>query len=157
MAEALAVMHWRVRCDAFDVEFVLGSSPKLRARCALTTWNREPGDDNNNNTNPECLQRAVQVWLLDFNQVGNITMDEEGVDKAVRGLWDNDPYYPRPACHETNTTEVRLWEAFKDVYLAASVGIRADTSLPLSFIAKVEKEATARSAKAIAGKKKQRH
>ncbi|KAK6212109.1 hypothetical protein QIS74_10063 [Colletotrichum tabaci] len=156
MAEALAVMHWRVRCDAFDVEFVLGSSPKLRVRCASaggddeasgemrTTWNREPGDDNN--TNPECLQRAVQVWLLDFNQVGGITMDEEGVDKAVRGFWDNDPYYPRPAHHEANTTEVRLWEMFKEIYLTTSFGITADTSLPRSFITKVEEEATARSA-----------
>ncbi|GKT41228.1 uncharacterized protein ColSpa_01409 [Colletotrichum spaethianum] len=91
IAEALAVMHWETHYDAFDVEFDLGSSPKTRTRCVqpgddasvemATTWNRELGDNN-----PKCLQRAVNVWLLDFNQVGKITLNEEGVKKAVRGF-----------------------------------------------------------------------
>ncbi|KAK1997921.1 hypothetical protein LX36DRAFT_719864 [Colletotrichum falcatum] len=150
IAEALAVMHWTVNCDAFDVEFVLGSSPKMQTRYApsadglpsgmRTTWNQELGDENN----PQCLDQAVKVWLLDFNQVGIITLDEDGVEKAVRGFWDNDPYYPRP---NMQGNEARLWEAFKDAYMTTSFELLEECSLPLLFIKRVEEEGIVRSAK----------
>ncbi|KAK1958724.1 hypothetical protein LY78DRAFT_591574 [Colletotrichum sublineola] len=154
MAEALAIMHWTVHCDAFDVEFVLGSSPKMRTRCGpsedespsgmRTTWNQEPGDE----SNPQCLEKAVNVWLLDFNQVGKIALDKDGVEKAVRGFWDNDPYYPRPNIEgiANRTAEAKLWEAFRDVYLTTSLGLIDDISLPSLFIKRVEEQGATRSA-----------
>lgn len=72
MAQCLAVMHWDVKVDARDVEFVLGSTcgpPPRPATC---------------------------VWLLDFNQVQPISLDIEGVNAAARAYMDNDFYCPRP-------------------------------------------------------------
>ncbi|KAK1670992.1 zinc finger protein-domain-containing protein [Colletotrichum godetiae] len=139
MAEALAVMHWETKHDAFDVEFVLASSPRPTTRTA--EWasiktTREPVDGS------ESHQKSVQVWLLDFNQVGEITMDNKGVGRAVRGFWDNDPYYPRPATEEDSqdTTEAKLWRKFKQVYLATSAKILKDNTLAKVFIKAVELE-----------------
>ncbi|OHE97757.1 hypothetical protein CORC01_06962 [Colletotrichum orchidophilum] len=144
MAEALAVMHWETKHDAFDVEFVLASSPKPTTRIA--EWasiktTREPVDGS------ESSQKAVQVWLLDFNQIGEITMDDNGVRRAVRGFWDNDPYYPRPTTNEglLRTTEAKLWSKFKQVYLATSSKILKDDVLAKSFIGLVEEEGKTRA------------
>ncbi|KAK1975812.1 zinc finger protein-domain-containing protein [Colletotrichum cereale] len=175
IAEALAVMHWAVHCDAFDVEFVLGSPSRARTGYGpsadkspsgiRTTWNQEPGDE----TNPQCLEKAVKVWLLDFNQVGKITLDEDGAEKAVRGFWDNDPYYPRPDMegNGSSTVEAKLWGAFKDAYLTTSITLTDDIDLPLKFIKRVEEEGAMRAASgsmlqgppksSTEGKKKQRH
>ncbi|KAK1446673.1 hypothetical protein CCUS01_12200 [Colletotrichum cuscutae] len=144
MAEALAVMHWETKHDAFDVEFVLASSPKPRARTAewaSVKTTREPSGGS------ESQQKAVNVWLLDFNQVGEITMDNKGVGKAVRGFWDNDPYYPRPTVEEdSHTIEAKLWHKFKQVYLATSSKILKDNALAATFIEAVELEGKKRLA-----------
>ncbi|KAJ0299624.1 hypothetical protein COL5a_000146 [Colletotrichum fioriniae] len=138
MAEALAFMHWETKHDAFDVEFVLASSPKpttQTAEWASVKTTREPIEGS------EVQRKAVQVWLLDFNQVGEITMDNKGVGRAVRGFWDNDPYYPRPTLEEdSHTTEAKLWRKFKQVYLATSSKILKDDELPTTFIEAVELE-----------------
>ncbi|KAK1637836.1 hypothetical protein BDP81DRAFT_480712 [Colletotrichum phormii] len=115
MAEALAVMHWETRHDAFDVEFVLASSPRPTTRTA--EWasiktTREPVDGS------------------------------KSQQKAVRGFWDNDPYYPRPAMEEDSqdTTEAKLWRKFKQVYLATSSKILKDDTLARVFVKAVELE-----------------
>ena len=76
IAEGLAALHWGARCNAQDVEFVIGTS-------------RIPEDDHQ-------VRRTVDVWLLDFNQCTPITMDEKGCMEAAKAFWGNDPYYPRP-------------------------------------------------------------
>lgn len=63
-------------------------------------------------------QRAVHLWLLDFNQVEPIGMDDGGVEMAVRAFWLNDPYYPRPV--PTGDKDERLWECFREEYLKQS-------------------------------------
>jgi hypothetical protein len=147
IAEALATLHWGAKIDARDVEFVLGMAP----RNGVEEGNIE--------------KRAVCVWVLDFNQCADISMDENGCIKAAAAFWDNDPYYPRPgysspsssgtlspvqssATDGTSTTprivtDEELWEVFKERYLEFSgrivekVGVKEWQELPEIFIRKV--------------------
>lgn len=93
MAEALAMMHWIAGIDASDVEFVLASPNNNRHRIKNSL-----GDH--------------AMWLLDFDVCRDITMDANGVEKAVRAFWRNDPFYPRPG--------KALWRTFRDQYLCTS-------------------------------------
>jgi len=36
------------------------------------------------------------MWMLDFDLYTDMSMDEEGMQKAVRAYWRNDPFYPHP-------------------------------------------------------------
>lgn len=56
---------------------------------------------------------SAYVWVLDFNQCEEITMDEEGCVKAAKAFWDNDPYFPRPFTKQDGD----LWEYFVERYL----------------------------------------
>lgn len=95
MAEALAIMHWTAKIDGYSVEFVLAPP-----------WSEAIKDDTISNTLGEhCM------WLLDFDLCSDMTMDEAGVQKAVRAFWSNDQYYPRPAKDEA------MWQAFREQYL----------------------------------------
>ena len=82
LASAYAVLHWRVKCDARDVEFVLGGPDT----CA----------DQVQQSIIEITGERLQMWLLDFNQVTSISLTEEGVQKLVAGFLENDPYVPKP-------------------------------------------------------------
>ena len=94
MATALASMHWQARVDAADVEFVLGTSPEDQplTYSEIVMFPLRTSTVHIKNS----LRRAIHLWLLDFNQVGDITMDDAGVAKAVTAFWQNDPYFPRP-------------------------------------------------------------
>jgi hypothetical protein len=37
----------------------------------------------------------VGMWLLDFNRCHMISMDEKGVEQAVKAFFRNGPYYSR--------------------------------------------------------------
>ncbi|EFQ33763.1 uncharacterized protein GLRG_08907 [Colletotrichum graminicola M1.001] len=151
MAEALAIMHWSAQRDAYDVEFVLGSSPERRISAAelssidlagkrITTWNRTPDGCPNLNF----LRRAVSVWLLDFNQCKHMAPTPLGVEKAVSAFWENDPYFPRPT-QDLSSTEGKLWQEFKRVYLAKSFDcLDSSATLPGDFIRQVEEKASTR-------------
>lgn len=80
------------------------------------------------------------LFVLDFNQVRKIKMDEEGVAVAVEAWRLNDPYYPKPL-RETES-EQQVWEAILDSYLAASYEVMSlegcegeARALPRRFIA----------------------
>ncbi|KAK2038605.1 hypothetical protein LZ31DRAFT_532958 [Colletotrichum somersetense] len=151
MAEALAIMHWIAQRDAYDVEFVLGSSPERRIAAAelnsidlagrkITTWNRSPDGCANLNF----LRRAVSVWLLDFNQCQRMPPTPLGIEQAVKAFWENDPYFPRPN-QDLSSTEGKLWQEFKSVYLAKSFECTdSSATIPGEFILKVEQEANKR-------------
>ncbi|KAL7951791.1 zinc finger domain-containing protein [Trichoderma barbatum] len=87
MGVAMAITHWAAKTDARDVEFVLGSS----------------------------YSRGTELWVLDFNQVQVITMDEDGVKTAIEAAWINDPYFPRPL--GASRTEKLAWNAFVRNYI----------------------------------------
>jgi hypothetical protein len=119
MGSALAVLHWGAKTDARDVEFVLGSWTKK-------TIAAEPdmNDDEPCYTGPESgviedfFCRMTELFMLDFNQVRKITMDDDGVAMAVEAWRLNDPYYPKPLCQ--TEAEQYVWKAFLVSYLAAS-------------------------------------
>lgn len=101
MAEALAVMHWVAEVDGNDVEFVLAAPNDILDQDRRSrSWSDVFGEH--------------QMWLLDFDLVREITMDSEGVQKAVKAFWKNDPFFPRPDAHS------ELWKGFRGQYLQTS-------------------------------------
>ncbi|KAF4469871.1 hypothetical protein FALBO_3219 [Fusarium albosuccineum] len=138
MATALAVMHWAARTDARDVEFALGGTTKGEGEAAgppPNSW-AGPRDDA---TNAEHT-REIALWLLDFNQVRPITMDEAGVAQAVEAFKINDPYYPRP--FQEDGVSRSLWETFVRDYKITSDRILEGCSpdmrmLPQLFVEQV--------------------
>lgn len=84
---------------------------------------------------------VTHIWLLDFNQCHTMTMDEHGVDQAVKRFFDNDPYYPRPLA--VGTEDMALWDVFESRYLgAADRSVELEHGhLPRSFIEKVKERA----------------
>ncbi|CAG7956908.1 hypothetical protein PENNAL_c0021G11383 [Penicillium nalgiovense] len=109
MAEALAMIHWIAGIDANDVEFVLA-----------------PCNDNDGGSINNVLGRH-SMWMLDFDLCGNMTMDENGVGKAVKAFWRNDPFYPRQG--------KALWHTFREQYIRTS-----DVCLELCDVQEREKQ-----------------
>jgi len=141
MATALAIMHWNAKTDAADVEFVLGSPPSTLFLSAAEITALPPRT--NTETHLASKQRAVHLWLLDFNRCSTITMDAAGVAKAVRAFWENDPYYPRPGVVGNGDDE--LWRDFEEAYVEQSArsGDKyvGGLGLPKMFIEGVVREA----------------
>lgn len=99
MAEALATIHWLGQMDGNDIEFVLAPPP---------ADGTHEGDTWVNILGPHAL------WILDFDLVRIITMNEHGVLQAVTAFQRNDPFYPRPGRGSI------LWEVFRKQYLSTS-------------------------------------
>ncbi|RDW70850.1 zinc finger protein [Aspergillus mulundensis] len=103
MAEALAVMHWVGEVDGNDIEFVLATPNNgtgMRKDMEGRIWHNALGEH--------------QMWLLDFDLVRDMTMDEQGVRQAVTAFLKNDPFCPRPDQHS------ELWATFRQQYLVIS-------------------------------------
>lgn len=130
MARCLATMHWELECDASDIEFVLGSVPLEEEDVPDLSVAELDQHARPTTTRPAYLEaatakpfinfkkRAVHLWVLDFNLVKRITMDEEGVEAAAYAIGENDAYYPKPLDDSTEGTLV--WSAFEDAYIQAS-------------------------------------
>ncbi|KAL7815259.1 zinc finger domain-containing protein [Trichoderma gracile] len=140
MGTAMAIMHWEARTDARDVEFVFGScSKEMSAALSLEelekiqrpTYTGPPSY-----ITEDFFHRPTDLWLLDFNQVRTITMDEAGVSQAVEAARINDPYLPKPL--GDSSTEKIIWNAFAENYIWAADLILADSQellwLPRLFI-----------------------
>lgn len=93
MADALAFVHWQARVDANDVEFVLAP----------------PRQDHRSRPAPfeSAALGSHVMWILDFDCCREMAMNEDGVDKAAKAFWRNDPYYPRPG-NEENSADQQL-------------------------------------------------
>lgn len=142
IARALATMHWAVGTDARDVEFVLGTTPEVKDIKMGAAGNIKDTDlANFQKAKLDFKRRAVDVWLLDFNQCGPITMDENGCIKSAEGFLQNDPYYPRPG----TPNDDELWKFFVDEYANFGKKILAQKypgqkemqNLPMCFVEKV--------------------
>ena len=147
MAMSLACMHWEARVDGADVEFVLGTAPEDYPLAANEIAKFPPRTNSAHIKNS--LRRVVQLWLLDFNQVGQITMDDAGITKALAAFWQNDPYFPRPVPESTSRDDNALWEIFREAYLDQSSQIhnpdQRRLGLAMRFIKGVEEEAEKRA------------
>ncbi|KAH8912393.1 hypothetical protein BR93DRAFT_963572 [Coniochaeta sp. PMI_546] len=144
MGIALALLHWAAKTDGRDVEFVLGSSTE-KTPVGLTvdeimalkepTYTGPPSG-----VHEDLFTRTTEMWLLDFNQVRTITLDDAGVALAVEAVKLNDPYFPKPL--QESAIEKRLWNVFVTKYLDASdIVLEEDCAgrdlrdLPRKFIA----------------------
>ncbi|KAK3669285.1 hypothetical protein LTR78_010823 [Recurvomyces mirabilis] len=99
MADALAVIYWHAKVDANDVEFVLAPAGTHPASAAWSSG----------------VLGEHTMWVLDFDCCGVMTQDEEGVEKAARAFYRNDPYFPRPVGEDDEVGRA-LWELFKHMF-----------------------------------------
>ncbi|KAI4130474.1 MAG: hypothetical protein LQ341_006451 [Variospora aurantia] len=111
MAETLAEFYWSAHIDANDVEFVLAPS---RANPSL-----ESGSYKNPGTifRSHLLGEHV-LWVLDFDCCKHMSLDEAGVEQAVKAFYKNDPYFPRPG--RDNVNDQALWREFKGCFMEKS-------------------------------------
>jgi hypothetical protein len=122
MATAMALMHWAAKTDGRDVEFVLGSSSvKSLVEMSAEDYLNLPGPIYTgppSRIHEDLFIRNTDLWLLDFNQVQQITMDEAGVAMAVEAVKLNDPYIPKPL--QESDMEKQLWNEFVEQYLVSA-------------------------------------
>ncbi|EHK42551.1 hypothetical protein TRIATDRAFT_14812, partial [Trichoderma atroviride IMI 206040] len=122
IATALAVMHWAAKTDARDVEFVLASSSHKISQgftgLEMRSLKKPTYTGPRSNIHDDFFTRTTDLWVLDFNQVQPITMDANGVAKAVEAYKLNDPYFPRPL-RESRIEKV-VWNEFVEQYLGAA-------------------------------------
>ena len=143
MAQALAILHWEAKVDANDVEFVLGSAPKLRTPASAAEMKSSSLNDMKFlGQDLDFNHRSVGIWLLDFNQCREYTEDDAGLKQLVNGFYWNDPYYPRPV--NMTAGDKKLWESFKQVYVQTSITLTKGKG-PIQFIQAVEAEGKRRS------------
>jgi hypothetical protein len=124
MADTLAFLHWKVKTDATDVEFVLGlPRPATTTTTGTTTATAaqmppQPSIGTREFTTTTGGLGPHAMWVLDFDCCRPLPMDEQGVRVAAERFWRNDPFYPNPdgKCAE----DERLWCAFRDRFLEAS-------------------------------------
>jgi hypothetical protein len=117
MADTLAFLHWKVKTDATDVEFVLGLPRTTTTGTGTATEMPQPSIGTREFTTAGGLGPHA-MWVLDFDCCRPLPMDEQGVRIAAERFWRNDPFYPSPdyKCAE----DERLWHAFRDRFLDAS-------------------------------------
>ena len=130
MGLCLAVMHWGARVDGRDVEFVLGSSsderinPEVRREIEKEELQEEEEEEEHNVVPTvyrgvdDLVCRQTEMWVLDFNQVRDITLDDAGVALAVEAVKLNDPYFPKPL--KESEEERGVWKAFVRGYMENS-------------------------------------
>ncbi|KAE9963881.1 hypothetical protein BLS_008844 [Venturia inaequalis] len=119
MAQALAIMHWQAGVDANDVEFVFGSSPKVKGLPSAKEMASSNKDDAKfKGQDLDFTHRSVSIWLLDFNQCKKISKDGKDLKAMVNGFMFNDPYYPRPG--SSDKKDAKLWDTFEKEYSSAS-------------------------------------
>lgn len=146
MATAMAIMHWAAKTDARDIEFVLGSSSlKPAVEMSAEDGLSLPGlvyTGPPSRINEDFFIRTTEFWLLDFNQVRRITMDEAGVAMAVEAVRLNDPYIPKPL--QRSEMQMQVWDEFVEQYLLSAHDILREepdymdlSLLPAMFISGV--------------------
>ncbi|KAH7304980.1 zinc finger protein-domain-containing protein [Stachybotrys elegans] len=138
MGQALALIHWKARTDGRDIEFALGSSTTRASANPQQSSRLDYGTRNLDNSGTEDFtHRETRLFVLDFNQVREISMDDAGVECAIQAFFINDPYYPRP--RQESRLQQELWNSFVRSYLATSDMVLDDEQeyrvLPRKFIA----------------------
>lgn len=123
MAHALAVLHWHTRIDANDVEFVLGSSPEeeqsVRSNITLQRiLSLQPNSSTYEvatHSTANFTKRVTSLWLIDFDDCNDITMDLDGINAAVKAFLETNHYCPKPSTG--NNFIDSLWGQFKNHYI----------------------------------------
>lgn len=144
MARTLAIMHWGVGVDADDIEFVLASTPYVKASPTADEYEEwGPDDTRHIPANTALTRRRIGLWMLDFNQCHKFPHTEEGVAQLVKAFFFNDPYYPQPSTG--NAENDLVWARFRTVYLETSAWYPESSGLADRFVQGVQAEANRRS------------
>jgi hypothetical protein len=133
LATALATCYFSAQIDANDCEFVFGRP--CDAGVAEEEESVVPGRREHvfafNMLRPnmagkdDAMCEDMAVWMLDFDCVRRISMDERGMRQAVDAFWRNDPYFPRPWAQNHTLEDKELWDVFVDEFLGESERILA--------------------------------
>ncbi|KAK6416696.1 hypothetical protein LTR95_017424 [Oleoguttula sp. CCFEE 5521] len=118
-ADALAVLFWHAKVDGNDVEFVLAPP-----REGEEAWESE-------------VLGSHRLWILDFDCVKPMSMDDAGIEQAAKAYYRNDPYYPRP--DGNNAEDDDLWQIFVKRFLSASEKVLGASDLPGRMIEMLER------------------
>ncbi|KAK5098164.1 hypothetical protein LTR70_006368 [Exophiala xenobiotica] len=133
MGRMLAHLHWSCGVDARDVEVVFGGCSVIdRDEHESQNSSRVDAEADGSLYSNRDSHRGVHLWLLDFNQVGRINSDMNGVRQCIRAFKENDPYFPKPGRGPSD-----LWDGFVEAYLSvAYIVLGEDTvgTLPDMFI-----------------------
>lgn len=140
IGQALAVMHWAAQTDARDIEFVLGSStvPTAPQFSEIKDLKEPTFFGPASGVIEDFYHHRAQLYLLDFNQVRDINLNETGAEAAFQAFKINDPYFPRPL--QTTPIGLRAWDSFAAGYLTSAqdiLGAKGLTWLATSFLTKV--------------------
>ncbi|KAK4614254.1 hypothetical protein CLAFUW4_09721 [Fulvia fulva] len=130
VADALALLYWDAQVDAHDVEFVL--APKGSRHRESACWDHE-------------ILGEHTMWILDFDLVRKIDLNEQGVEKCVQAFSMNDSYYPRPG-----GLDAGLWAVFKTRFLESSEVVLGASELPRLLVRRLEEEGVKRRERARA-------
>lgn len=148
MADTMAILHWKVKVDGNDIEFVLGSSPTemQTVRRDVKTFDTDPTQpvstyEHVTNNQANFKRRTVKLWVIDFdachdlpvNSSGNVT--EGGIQSMIKAFQENDPYCPRP--HREVESDNKLWDTFAKRYI--QTGSLFDPDGPAKFVQGVER------------------
>ena len=124
MADILAVFHFKAKMDADDIDIVLGTAAVGSPRKCQPLSSAEIGQipagqstrEESSNMHRNFKKRTIHLWVLDFNACKPITMNEQGINAAVKSFWDNSgQYFPRPVRELPRDHE--LWQLFSSQYL----------------------------------------
>ncbi|VUC20958.1 unnamed protein product [Clonostachys rosea] len=135
MALGLAAGHWAAYANMLDVEYVIGSRPSTSPETLLAldadeqalrsrSSHRRVRDMRPREIRTSFRNRALQLWMIDFNKV---TLLEPSLGHSyhaeIRQLVSDTratdgPYYPR-ALPKTEA-DWKLWIAFAQTYISAS-------------------------------------
>ncbi|KAK0370439.1 hypothetical protein CLIM01_12211 [Colletotrichum limetticola] len=151
MAHALAVMHWVAKIDGNDVGFVIGSSPvaeqvvrtDYRLVDILALKPMTSTYELLTHNPPDFGRRVTSLWMIDFDDCHDITMDDAGIDKAVKAFIETNHYCPRPNSGD-NYIET-MWKDFSSMYLSFSSTIMTKLgkknelgNLPAKFVERLK-------------------
>jgi hypothetical protein len=133
LATALATCYFSAQIDANDCEFVFGRP--CDAGVAEEEESVVPGRREHvfmfNMLRPnmagadDAMCEDMAVWMLDFDCVRRISMDERGLRQAADAFWRNDPYFPRPWAPNHTREDKELWNVFVFEFLGESKRILA--------------------------------
>lgn len=129
LATALVTCYFSAQIDANDCEFVFGR-PCDAGVAEEEEENVVPGRREHvfkfNMLRPNMAGKDdtmcddMALWMLDFDCVRRISMDERGLRQAVDAFWRNDPYFPRPWAHNHTQEDKELWHVFVFEFLSES-------------------------------------
>ncbi|KAM0260049.1 hypothetical protein ACHAQJ_002973 [Trichoderma viride] len=140
-----------------DIEFVLGSSPSdeqvIRSDIGLEKVVRLAPQTSTyeeaTNSTGDFTKRVISLWMIDFDDCGDITMDNDGVDKAVKAFLETNLYCPKPNTGHKYIED--LWKGFSQQYIQHRDRIFIDylnrmdlCQLSRQFISKISTQTSSR-------------